>query len=154
MFTIQQIHDPDAKADICALVLRALPDWFGLEEATLEYIRSSRVFPLLAASHGETPVGFVSLEGHNAHTYEVHCMGVLMPYHRRGVGKLLMQGAEEYARNLGARFLTVKTLADTHPDQSYAKTRRFYLARGFLPLQVFPTLWGEENPCLFLAKSL
>lgn len=154
MFTIQQIHDPDAKADICALVLRDLPDWFGIEEATLEYIRGSRVFPLLAAFDGEKPVGFVSLEGHNAHTYEVHCMGVLMPCHRRGVGRLLLQEAEEYARTLGARFLTVKTLADTHPDQGYAKTRRFYLAMGFLPLQVFPTLWGEENPCLFLAKAL
>lgn len=154
MLTIQQIHDPEAKARLCALVLRDLPDWFGLEEATLEYIRNSRVFPLFAAFDGEAPMGFVSLQRHNAHTHEVYCMGVLAPYHRQGVGKLLLQGAEEYARALGARFLTVKTLADAHPDQGYARTRQFYLAVGFLPLQVFPTLWGEENPCLFLAKPL
>jgi len=55
---------------------------------------------------------------------------------------------------LGKEFLTVKTLADTHPDEGYAGTRRFYLAMGFKPLEVFPTLWDEANPCLLMVKRL
>lgn len=54
----------------------------------------------------------------------------------------------------GLRFLTVKTLASSHPDQNYAATRRFYEAIDFLPLEVLPTLWGTENPCLLMIRPL
>ncbi len=43
-------------------------------------------------------------------------------------------------------FLQVKTLSAKHPDAGYGRTRQFYLAMGFRPLQEFPTLWGEANP--------
>ena len=32
-----------------------------------------------------------------------------------------------------------------------AKTHR---KEGFLPLEVFPTFWDEDNPCLFLARTV
>jgi len=54
----------------------------------------------------------------------------------------------------GIRFMTVKTLAASHPDPNYAKTRRFYEAIGFLPLEVLPTLWGCSNPCLLMLKPV
>ncbi|MGH8735065.1 MAG: RdgB/HAM1 family non-canonical purine NTP pyrophosphatase, partial [Burkholderiales bacterium] len=50
--------------------------------------------------------------------------------------------------------LTVKTLAPSAGDRLYARTHRFYAAEGFVPLEVFPTLWNEENPCLLMAKVL
>lgn len=154
MFTVQEIHDSQAKAGICAAVLRDLPEWFGIEEATLDYIHKSRELPFLAALEVGMPMGFVYLYPHNAYTYEVYCMGVLRDRHRQGIGKGLLQAAQEYSRSAGAKFLTVKTLADTHPDEGYRKTRRFYLSSGFLPLEVFPDLWGEQNPCLFLVKCV
>ena len=52
------------------------------------------------------------------------------------------------------RFLSVKTLASEHPDLNYAMTRRFYEAAGFIPLEVFPTLWEEGNPCLLMIRPL
>jgi XTP/dITP diphosphohydrolase len=50
--------------------------------------------------------------------------------------------------------LTVKTLAPSAGDRLYARTHRFYAAEGFVPLEVFPTLWNEANPCLLMAKVL
>jgi XTP/dITP diphosphohydrolase len=48
----------------------------------------------------------------------------------------------------------VKTLAQSAGDRLYARTHRFYAAQGFVPLEVFPTLWNEDNPCLLMAKVL
>ena len=39
-------------------------------------------------------------------------------------------------------------------DVSYAKTRKFYLAMGFYPLEEITELWGEEIPCLIMARVL
>lgn len=43
---------------------------------------------------------------------------------------------------------------DRGPDPNYDKTRLFYLAEGFRPLEEFPTLWDPSNPALQLIKSL
>jgi GNAT superfamily N-acetyltransferase len=81
-------------------------------------------------------------------------MGIKQPYHRKGLGEKLIRWCEEYCKTRGIRFLTVKTLADLNPDESYAKTRAFYRAMGFVPIEVFLTLWDERNPCLFMIKAL
>lgn len=154
MIKIKEIVCSDAKTKICSAVLRDLPDWFGVEEATLDYIEKSKNLPFFAAYDTDMPIGFVYLYNHNQFTCEVYCMGVLKNYQRKGVGKKLIAAAEEYARKVGSKFLTVKTLADTHPDEGYKMTRQFYLAAGFIPLEVFPDLWGKENPCLFLVKNI
>jgi hypothetical protein len=51
------------------------------------------------------------------------------------------------------RYLQVKTLGPSQPDEDYQKTLRFYVALGFTPLEEFRSLW-PENPCLLLVKSL
>jgi len=81
-------------------------------------------------------------------------MGVRPETHHRGVGRALVERAEAYLRDKDAEYLQVKTLSAAHPDEGYARTRRFYRAMGFRPLQEFPTLWGEANPCLQMIKSL
>ena len=75
-------------------------------------------------------------------------------FHRRGIGRALMERAEDHARSRAARLLTVKTLAASHPDVGYALTRRFYQAMGFFAVEELPTLWSTENPCLLMAKIL
>ena len=47
----------------------------------------------------------------------------------------------------------VKTLGPSDPDAGYARTRRFYEPRGFVPLEEPHDLW-EDNPCLLLVKRL
>jgi hypothetical protein len=54
----------------------------------------------------------------------------------------------------GVEFLQVKTLSAAHPDEGYQKTRAFYVACGFHPLQEFPDLWAADQPALQMVKAL
>jgi len=135
-------------------ILRELPSWFGNETPVLDYAKQCRTLPFWAAFDGKQAVGFVALKPHNAFTSEVCVMGVLPAYHRKGIGRQLLACCEEFARQDGTRYLTVKTLADTHPSKSYAKTRAFYRTAGFVPLEIFPLHWDADNPCLVMVKSL
>ena len=62
--------------------------------------------------------------------------------------------AEEWLKYQGARTLQVKTLAESHPSPEYAQTRKFYESVGYIPIEVFPTLWGIGLPVLQLVKVL
>ena len=138
-------------------ILRALPQWFGIEDATQMYIRAAGDHPMIVAVDTERanlPIGFLTLLRHSAAAAEVYAMGVLPEYHRRGVGRALTDAAERRLRAMGVTFLQVKTLSDKHPDPGYQKTRAFYLARGFRLLEEFPDLWGPHNPCWQLVKVL
>jgi len=152
--TYKEIQSPDERGSICNDVLRSLPDWFGIEEAIVDYVNQSRGLPVFAAFDGGLPVGFVALKQHNAYTAEVCVMGILQRYHRHGIGRELIRWCEESCRSRNMRFLTVKTLDETGNSAEYDRTRAFYLAMGFMPLEVFKTLWDERNPCLFLAKCV
>ena len=60
---------------------------------------------------------------------------------------------EYYARQQGYRFVQVKTVAAGHYSE-YDATRTAYEHMGFVALEVFPTLWDENNPCLIMVKAL
>lgn len=146
--------DPPLAARACERILRALPDWFGLEDAVLEYIHSAGALPTwLALIHGEA-AGFLTIKPHFPTAAEVYVMGVLPAYQGRGAGRGLLTAAECFLRGQGTRYLQVKTLSATIPDPFYARTRAFYLAAGFQPLEEFPLLWGKQNPCLQMVKVL
>ena len=142
------------QAHLCEPILRALPDWFGIEEATRQYVADTAVLPTLLAFHTNQPVGFLTLKQHTPYAAEIHVMAVLPDWHRHGVGRALLAASEAYLRSQHVEFLQVKTLSAMDPDEGYGRTRQFYLAMGFRPLQEFPLLWGEDNPCLQLIKFL
>ena len=98
--------------------------------------------------------GFASLRVHTGFAAEIHIIGVKRRHHRRGAGRALIGAAERFCASRGLAFLTVKTLAPSHPSPHYAATRRFYEALGFVPIEVLPTLWGAANPCLLMLRSL
>ena len=81
-------------------------------------------------------------------------MGILEEYHRCGFGRALIARAEEFCGATGRSFLTVKTLDSSAEYEPYARTRAFYRSMGFAPLEVFPTYWDVQNPCLLMAKRL
>lgn len=141
-------------APVCEPILRALPDWFGIEAATARYIKDINVLPTLIALVSGQAVGFLTLAEHNAYAAEIHVMGVRPDMHRGGIGRTLVTEAEKVLRQRGFEYLQVKTLSPSHPDKHYAGTRAFYLALGFRPLEEFKELWGKENPCLQMVKSL
>ncbi|MGI6199665.1 MAG: GNAT family N-acetyltransferase [Christensenellales bacterium] len=99
-------------------------------------------------------VGFLALQRHYPASCEIAVMGVDPAWHRRGVGRALVEAAIARCRAQGVRFLTVKTLDASHPDPGYARTRAFYAAMGFTPLERFPELWDPSQPALMLIAYL
>lgn len=154
MVNIKQIDTPEQKSNICNTILRALPNWFGVEASIVDYVNEAQSMLFWAALDREKPIGFVALKIHNSYAAEVYVMGVLKEYHRNGIGRDLIRYSESYCTDNQIEFLTVKTLDESRESRSYAKTRQFYLSLGFRPLEVFPLLWDKDNPCLFMAKFL
>jgi GNAT superfamily N-acetyltransferase len=142
------------QAGVCAPILAALPEWFGYPQAVAQYLRDIEVMPTLLARLNGKVVGFLNLKTHSAYAAEVNVMGVLVEYHRHGVGKALLQAAIQYLRGLGVEYLQVKTLSPSHPDEGYKRTRAFYQACGFRPLEEMPDFWDEANPCLQMVMCL
>ena len=154
MYRLNRVVEKDNKSEICNLILRSLPTWFGIEESIVEYVKETQEMPFWVVYDDEKPIGFIALKKHNDYTVEICVMGVLKEYHRKGVGRKLIRTAEQYCLEKQKKYLTVKTLDESREDESYDKTRKFYYAMGFLPLEVFPLLWDVTNPCLFMVKHL
>lgn len=139
----------------CEAILRSLPDWFGIESAIVQYVRDVETLPtFLALDDHDQAIGFISVTMHFPQAADLYVLGVRPEHHRAGVGRALLESAEAWLRREGVRFLQVKTLAPTAKSEHYGRTRRFYEAMGFTPLEIFPTLWDPRNPCLMMIKTL
>lgn len=143
---IKQINSDTDKGIIARTILELLPDWFGIPEATEEYIADSKGKPFFCAYDGEKPVGFLYLKETGRHTVELAVMGVLKEYHRKGIGRKLFCEAKEAASQQGYSFIQVKTV-QMGRYAIYDDTNRFYLSLGFKELEVLEALWDENNPC-------
>ena len=142
------------RGEECEVILRGLPEWFGIESAIVDYVRDIEVMPTFVAKKGEELVGFLTVKRHFEGSAEIQVMGVLPGWHRRGVGRMLVERAEEWLRGEGVEFFQVKTVSGSSADENYARTRAFYEAMGFGPLEEFPLLWDERNPCLLMVKGI
>lgn len=137
---------------VCRTILGTLPTWFGIQESVEDYVSVADRSPTIIASIDGEDVGFLTLVHHSAYASEVYAMAVLPDHHRRGIGWTMLKHAEDSLSRVGVEFLQVKTLSAKHPDEGYEKTRAFYLAYGFRPLEEFPNLWDPANPALQLIK--
>jgi coenzyme F420-0:L-glutamate ligase/coenzyme F420-1:gamma-L-glutamate ligase len=149
--TIVPVAEPGERSRLAESILRALPEWFGIENATQAYIREVAELETLAADDGS---GFLSIKQHTPRAAEIYVMGVLPAHHGQGVGRALVAAAEAWCVGNGVEYLQVKTLAGADPDENYARTRAFYEAVGFVPLEIFPELWDPRNPALLLVKRV
>ncbi len=139
---------------ICNELLRSLPLWFGIESAIQRYVSDVEGLTTFVAYIDDKPLGLVSIKAHNEYTAEVYVMAVHPKFHRRGIGRLLVEKTESHLKGLNYEYLSVKTLSPSRPNKEYEQTRAFYLAMGFKPVEEFKTLWGEANPCLLMIKAL
>ena len=138
----------------CEQVLRALPDYFGIEEALVQYLKDIETQPTFHAYLDRSLVGFLTITRHTAGSAEIHVMGVLPKEHRKGIGSELVRTAEHFLIQDGVVLFEVKTLGEAHPDENYKRTRAFYRAQGFLPLEEISDFWGKGLPTLFMVKPL
>jgi GNAT superfamily N-acetyltransferase len=147
--------------DVVGRLLAELPEWFGIEEANREYVESASHLPTYLARLGDSgagqdgdPVGALLAARHFPSAAEIHLMAVSPSAHRQGVGRALIEAFEADLTAEGVSYLQVKTLGPGHPDAGYAKTRLFYEAMGFAPLEEIHGLWAPGNPCLIMIKAL
>jgi GNAT superfamily N-acetyltransferase len=108
--------------------------------------------PTVVAALGHRDVGLATVVTHNPYSAEVAVMAVVPDCHRLGVGTAMLRLVEQAVAERGVEFLQVKTRGPSRPDEGYEKTRAFYFAYGFRPLEEFPDLWDPENPALVMVK--
>jgi GNAT superfamily N-acetyltransferase len=150
-----ELRDVDAGAGaVCEPILAALPEWFGIDEANAAYVVAADLHPSVIASVSGSDVGLTTVVRHHPESAEIHLMAVLPEFHRQGIGGAMLDRVERGLLADGVQYLQVKTLDASDPHVGYAATRAFYLRCGFRPLEVFPLLWGPEDPALQMVKAL
>ncbi len=141
------------EATDCEAIMRSLPDWFGIEESIVQYSQDIKAMDSYVVEVNRKVVGFITIQQHNPYTAEIHVMAVRKDFHRKGIGRNLVNHVEQSLNSLGVEYLEVKTLGPSRPSAHYAQTRAFYETAGFRPIEE-TNLWGEENPCLIMIKHL
>ncbi|RXJ73242.1 GNAT family N-acetyltransferase [Veronia nyctiphanis] len=138
----------------CEAVLRTLPEWFGCEDSLAEYVSEIDNMDTYTARECGRTVGFFTISEHFETSAELHVLGIEREYHRHGIGSHLLKNVEDALRSKGVKFLQVKTLSPKAGNADYALTMKFYLKHGFMALEDFDDLWGEDTPCRQLIKVL
>ncbi len=148
MTTIQIDGPLTGQGPLFDTLLRGLEEWFGLEAAILEYVERTDREPTFVARQDGAVVGAIALRRHFPAAAEIDVMGVVRDRHRAGIGRQLVEAALHWCQTESIEYLQVKTLSASREYEQYARTRAFYAALGFVPLEELPTLWDENNPCL------
>lgn len=146
---IEQRRDPHATEQI----LRALPNWFGIEDAIQGYTKDAETKTSYLAVDNETIVGVALLEPHFPESVELYLIGVHPRYRGQGIGKQLVTQIERDLRQQSVSLLQVKTVGESFEHTGYAETRAFYRSCGFLPLEEMTGI-GWDGPTVIMAKSL
>ncbi len=135
-------------------LLRDLPEWFGIEESIVAYIRDAAALPSAAAALDGEIVGVCTIRRHTPVAAEIEVLAVRRNLHRNGIGRKLLERVEADLRADGVELVQVKTFGPSGSSAEYERTRAFYAALGYLPLEELTALWGPENPCLISVKPL
>ena len=152
MLVIKEVKDEEQKMAVVAEVLKDLPEWFGIPESTQAYIEGAKDLQVWAAYQEGDLLGFVSLSYSSEDCAEIDCIGVKKAHQGRGIGSRLLATLEsEASKNVD--FLQVKTVAEGS-NRDYDRTNIFYRSLGFKKLEIFPQLWGPQNPCQILIKKM
>src|SRR5690625_6813359 len=68
---IKEINSEEEKKEISTSILESLPNWFGIQESTQEYISKSSNLPFFAAIDDSKPLGFIVTKENNQYTAEI-----------------------------------------------------------------------------------
>lgn len=100
-------------------------------------------------------VGFITFKENGKDVIEISWMAVLPEYRNKGIGTKLLKQALKTLKDKYS-ICKVKTLAETHKDEGYAKTRNFYKQIGFISLEIIQPYpgWDKDNPCQIFVKPL
>jgi GNAT superfamily N-acetyltransferase len=110
---------------------------------------------LIGAFNNGGMCGFIVFKELNEKAVELAWMAVDPTMQGNGIGSVLV---EQGISLLEKPYLVcqMKTLSEVDPDLQYSRTRKFYLNRGFIPLETISPYpgWGDDNPCQIFIKIL
>lgn len=152
--TFHSVSEPQKKSKIAQDILADLPMWFGIQSETKEYIDNVKKHKFIQVNADSMPVGFISIKSNNSFTAEIYVMGIKQKYHRLKIGEKLLSHVSEMLKDENYSYLLVKTLDESRKSKEYEMTRYFYRKTGFVPIDVIPEIWGNNNPCLLMIKKL
>jgi GNAT superfamily N-acetyltransferase len=153
---VRELRPGDAAA--CDEIVRGLPYFFGSTAGVARCARAVRTRRGWVAWSGGPPGvdGFVVIDHPLPSAPEITWMAVRAGRRRHGLGRALVAHAARELTGEGAQVLSVLTLAASVPeagDDTYAGTRAFYRATGFLAIrEIHPPGW--DSPALLLARPL
>jgi GNAT superfamily N-acetyltransferase len=149
---IKQISPDDAE-NLCRSIIKDLPEYFGLPECNEVYAKGVREHINFAVQHQGVFIGILSLAFPYPQTGQIYWMGILRQHQGKGLGRSLVHTAVQFAKQKGAKLLTVETLSKKVSDENYLKTYSFYETLGFQPLfDLRPE--GYEWMMVYMALSL
>lgn len=97
--------------------------WMYSENALKEQMENGHQFLIL--QEGENPIGFASVGPLNNNVFKLHKLYVLPSNQRKGMGKFLIENAENLVRNLGGTTLILNV---NRKNKSF----EFYLKVGYV----------------------
>lgn len=134
-------------------VAQACRNYF--ETGISHLLKDIKTHLLYGAFIEEEIVGFITYKENNEDVIEISWLAVLPEYRNEGIGtQLVLKTLDDLGHKY--RVCEVKTLAETHPDVGYAKTRNFYKQLGFISLEIiypYPG-WDKDSPCQIFIKFL
>jgi ribosomal protein S18 acetylase RimI-like enzyme len=120
---------PDRIIDVLKLTGR-LGAWFDEHARTVSIPIDLKHQIAWVAIEGDSIVGFIS--GYVAEgRFNIGWIGVSPEFHKKGIGKALIDQAKEYAKNAGINELATYTLGPDVDYPPYELTRKFYQKIGF-----------------------
>lgn len=144
-------------ADECDAIILSLPYHFGNEGGREECARAVRSGSGLVAQHGDTVVGFLTIERHFDSSAEITWMAVRNSHRGQGFGRSLVQRLVADLREEQRSTLLVMTLGPSYDEgdvsDSYDRTRSFYRSVGFVPVREWVDFW-PDNPALLMMMRL
>ncbi len=133
MIQIEQISQ-DLAEELCRKITVDLPEYFGLPDVNEHYAIGVRSCTNFSAITDRGCLGLISIDFPYPTNANIYWMGILRDFQRRGIGHQLIDEACKFAKESGAKTITVETLAPLESDENYLKTYKFYQSVGFLPL--------------------
>lgn len=151
MSEVVELEDATDRSRVAEVVLRDLPELFGLDESTRAYVEEAAALPTFAVPPDR---GILCLKRHASPAAEISVLGVRRALHRQGLGRALVDAAETWCRRHGVRYLHVRTLGPSRESRGDDATRAFFEALGFVALGELHGLRPEDDPTLILVKDV
>ncbi|MCQ1800404.1 GNAT family N-acetyltransferase, partial [Neorhizobium galegae] len=105
------------KAELCRSIMGALPDWFSEPEVIEASARAIEDLPVFGYVEADVVTALMALKRHPPGAVEIALIATRPEHHGRGAGRHLIDAAERFGLETGARLLTVKTLAPRGLDE-------------------------------------